>query len=177
MHRSLVAGLLLAGTFALALAWPASQASAQQKQQPPAAQPSAAQLQIARDVVDVSGATRAFDTVIPAVLQQTFAMFLQQNPDLQKPLMETISALRPELEKRRGEILEIIANGYARRFTEAELKDLLAFYRSNTGKKFVAEIPAVLEESFERTKEWGGKLSEEIVIKVRAEMKKRGHAL
>jgi hypothetical protein len=35
----------------------------------------------------------------------------------------------------------------------------------------------VLEESFIKTQEWGGRLSEEIVQSLRVEMKKRGHAI
>jgi hypothetical protein len=142
-----------------------------------AQQPSASHLQVARDVVEASGATRAFDAVIPAVMQQTYSLFQQQNPDLQKPLAEAIVTLRPEFDARRVEIRDLVAQVYAKKFSEAELKDLLAFYRSSSGKKFVAEIPGVLEESFGKTQEWGGKLSEEIIIRLRAEMKKRGHTI
>jgi hypothetical protein len=35
----------------------------------------------------------------------------------------------------------------------------------------------VLEESFVKTQEWGGKISEEVVQQLRAEMKKRGHTI
>ena len=38
-------------------------------------------------------------------------------------------------------------------------------------------LPNVLEETFVKTQEWGGKLPEEIVRTLRAEMKKRGHAI
>jgi uncharacterized protein len=170
MYR-FVAGALRAGALAFALASLPLVAHAQQPQ------PSAAHLQVARDVVEASGATRAFDTVIPAMLQQSYAMFVQQNPDLQKALQESIVAIRPEFDNRRGEIREIVALVYTKKFSEPELKEMLAFYRSATGKKFVTEIPAVLEESFARTQEWGGKLSEDIVARLRVEMKKRGHAI
>jgi hypothetical protein len=137
----------------------------------------AANVQIAREVVVASGATRAFDGVVPSILQQSLNVFLQQNPDLQKDLTESVRAIAPTFEKRTTEIVDIIAAVYATRFTEAELKALLAFYTSPVGKKFVAQLPSVLEESFVKTQEWGGKLSEEIVQSLRAEMKKRGHAI
>ena len=54
-----------------------------------------------------------------------------------------------------------VARVYAAKFTEAELKELLVFYRSTIGKKFVAEQPAVLEEGFRRTQEWSAKISED----------------
>jgi hypothetical protein len=168
MYR-FVAGTLRAGAMALALASLPLVAQAQQPLPP--------HMQLARDVVEASGATRAFDTVIPGMLQQAYSMFVQQNPDLQKPLQEAVAAIRPDLDGRRNEIRDIVALVYTKRFTEPELKDLLAFYRSSTGKKFVGEIPSVLEEAFARTQEWGGKLSEDVVARLRVEMKKRGHAI
>ena len=170
MYR-FVAGALRAGALAFALASFPLVAHAQ------VPNPSASHLAVARDVVEASGATRAFDTVIPVMLQQSYNMFVQQNPDLQKPLQESIVAIRPEFDNRRGEIRDIVALVYTKKFSEPELKELLAFYRSATGKKFVAEIPSVLEESFARTQEWGAKLSEDVVARLRVEMKKRGHAI
>ncbi len=136
-----------------------------------------ANVQLARDVVVASGATRAFEGVVPSILQQSLNVFVQQNPDLQKELVESLKAIGPAFEKRTSEIIDIIANVYATRFSQQELKELLTFYQSAVGKKFVTLLPNVLEESFVKTQEWGGKLSEEVVRTLRAEMKKRGHAI
>ena len=136
-----------------------------------------ANVQLAREVVVASGATRAFEGVVPSILQQSLSVFVQQNPDLQKELVESLKAIGPSFEKRTSEILDIIANVYATRFSQPELKELLTFYQSAVGKKFVTLLPNVLEESFVKTQEWGGKLSEEVVRTLRAEMKKRGHAI
>lgn len=136
-----------------------------------------ANVKLAREVVVASGATRAFDGVVPSILNQSLNVFVQQNPDLQKDLTEAVKAIAPGFEKRKEEIIDIVATVYAARFTEAELKELLTFYNSATGKKFVTVLPSVLEESFIKTQEWGGKISEEIVGSLRAEMKKRGHTI
>ena len=170
MYRKPFLHLLRVGAFMLALAGFAGVAAAQQP-------PSAAQVQIARDVVEASGASRSFDSIIPGMLQRSINVFVPQNPDLQTPIVESIRTIAPAFEKRRTEIIDIIARVYATKFTEAELKELLAFYRSTIGKKFVAEQPAVLEESFRRTQEWSNKLADEIVTALRAEMKKRGHTI
>ena len=165
--RKIAMHLMRAGVLTLALAGFAAAAVAQQ--------PSAATLQVARQVVMASGATRAFDGVIPSILQQSVAAFVQQNPDLQKQLVESAQTIRPDFDKRREDINEIVSRIYATRFTEAELKELLAFYNSTVGKKFITTVPGVLEESFRLTQEWAGKLSEEMVVRLRAEMKRRGH--
>ena len=170
MFRSTVAGTLRALALLAALAASSTTALAQ-------AAPGAPTVQLAREVVLASGATRSFEGVIPGILGQSLSVFVQQNPDLQKELTESIKTIAPSFEKRASEIVDIIARVYATRFSEAEMKELLTFYRSAVGKKFVSVLPNVLEESFVKTQEWGGRLSEEIVIGLRAEMKKRGHTI
>jgi hypothetical protein len=171
MLRLTVAGALRALALIAALSAFTTAAFAQ------AAAPSASAVNVAREVVEASGATRSFSGVIPNILGQSLSVFVQQNPDLQKDLTESVQAIAPAFEKRVTEISDIVARVYATRFTEPELKELLTFYRSPVGKKFVSVLPNVLEESFVKTQEWGGKLSEEIVVSLRAEMKKRGHTI
>jgi len=54
-------------------------------------------------------------------------------------------------------------------FHRGRAQELITFYRSPTGKKLVTELPAVLEESFARAREWGAKVSEEFITALRAE--------
>jgi hypothetical protein len=70
-----------------------------------------------------------------------------------------------------------MARLYATRFTEAELKEVLAFYTSPTGKKLLVEQPQVAELGLKFAQDWANKLSDEVVGKMRDELKKRGHAL
>jgi uncharacterized protein len=167
MFRTIVAGALRAGAFAIALAGFSAAALAQ----------SSSNVQLGREIVEASGATRAFDGIVPSIMQQTANVFTQQNPDLHKEIIASLKGLTPEFEKRRTEIIDIIARVYATRFTEAELKEIITFYRSPTGKKFVVQLPGILEEGYAKTQDWGGRLSEEIVQKLRADMKKKGHTI
>jgi hypothetical protein len=168
MFRLTVAAALRAGALLIALS-AATAAVAQTTQ--------SANFPLAREVVLASGATRAFEGVIPSILQQSLSVFVQQNPDLTKDLTETVKGMAPDFEKRVSEIIDIVASVYATRFSEAELKDILNFYRSASGKKLVAQLPSVLEESFIKTQEWSSKISEQIVIRLRNDMKKRGHTI
>jgi uncharacterized protein len=168
MFRLTVAAALRAGALLIALS-AATTAVAQTTQ--------SANFPLARDVVVASGATRAFEGVSPSILQQSLSVFRQQNPDLGKDLSETVKGMAPDFEKRVSEIVDIVASVYATRFSEAELKDILNFYRSASGKKLVAQLPSVLEESFVKTQEWSAKISEQIVVRLRNDMKKRGHTI
>ena len=78
---------------------------------------------------------------------------------------------------RRAEVHMEIARGYASRFTEAELKDILAFYRTPLGKKLIVEEPIGVDEATKRVDAWAGKYADEVLTRLRAEMKKKGHNL
>jgi hypothetical protein len=79
------------------------------------------------------------------------------------------------LSSRRADLEQQIVRVYAQHFTEQELKQAVAFYRSPLGKKLISEEPKALDESMKVANEWSGKLAEEVIAKMRAEMKKRGH--
>jgi uncharacterized protein len=55
------------------------------------------------------------------------------------------------------------------------LKQLLTFYQSPLGQKVIAEEPKTADETMAMAGSWADKLSEEVINKMRAEMKKRGH--
>ena len=74
-----------------------------------------------------------------------------------------------------SELVDESARIYASHFTEAELKQILAFYQTPTGRKMITEEPRALDQSMANAGEFGDKLSDEIIAKMRDEMKKRGH--
>nr|WP_273546243.1 DUF2059 domain-containing protein [Xanthobacter sp. NFM-26] len=124
-----------------------------------------------------NGEARAFDGVIANIVDGAALSFLSTNPDLAKQLRDVAIALRPEFEKRQPEILQILASAYAARFSESELKEALAFYRTPTGKKLVADRPAIVQQAVQGIQGWGAQVNAEAVERVRAEMKKKGFDL
>ena len=70
-----------------------------------------------------------------------------------------------------------VAKAYAARFTEQELKEIVAFYKTALGKKMLVEEPLAIETGFARAKEWANTFSNEVMARMRSEMKKKGHDL
>ena len=145
-------------------------AQAQQK-------PSPAAIETAKEIVAIKGAVTMFDALIPGVIEQGKTMFETQNPGLGKDLGEVAAKLRSDLAPRLKEVTDEIASLYAAHFTEKELKDILAFYKSPVGKKMIVEEPKALEQSMGFAQDWAIKFSDEVLAKMRAEMKKKGHDL
>jgi uncharacterized protein len=142
-----------------------------------AQQPSAAAMQTAKEIVDVTGATALFNPLIAGVVEQAKNLFLQQNPGLGKDLNEITTKMRADLAPRFSELTDEVAKLYAAHFSEAELKQVLAFYKSPIGMKLIAEQPKVGEESLKFAQDWANKLSDQVIANMRDELKKRGHAL
>ncbi len=131
----------------------------------------------AKEILTLKGAAQIWDPVVPNVIDRARSMFIQSNVNLAKDINEVATQLRAEMTPRAVELQNEVARLYAQRFTEAELKELLAFYKSPVGKKAIAEEPQVIDASAARALEWGNKFSEEVIVKMRAEMKKKGHDL
>ncbi len=142
-----------------------------------AQQPSAAALSAAKQIVAVTDSALLFDPLIAGVIEQAKNLFLQQNPNLNKDLTEIATKLRNDLAPRLSELKDEVARLYAIRFSEQELKEILAFYTSPTGKKFLSVQPSVVDGSMKFAQDWANKLSDEVMGKMRAELKKRGHPL
>ena len=142
-----------------------------------AQQPSAAAVQTAKEIVKVTGATALFTPLIPGVVEQAKNLFLQQNPALGKDLNEIAVQMRTDLAPRMEELNAEVAKLYATHFTEAELKDLLTFYKTPVGMKLISEQPKVGEEGLKFAQNWANQLSDQVIGKMREELKKRGHAL
>lgn len=142
-----------------------------------AQQPTAAAISMAKEVLEVKGALTMFEPVVPGVIETAKSVFVQQNPNLQKDLTETAATLRTQLAPRSAELKEEIAKIYAARFSEAELKDALIFFKSPLGKKLLLEEPRFVEGSLTRAQDWANRLSEDVMGKFRVEMKKKGHNL
>ena len=82
-----------------------------------------------------------------------------------------------EFAPRRAEVQTEIARGYASRFTEAGTQGNLAFYKTPLGKKLIVEEPDGVDEATKRVDALGRKFAEEVLVRIRAEMKKKGHNL
>ena len=139
--------------------------------------PSPAALKTAGEIVKVTGANELFAPLVPGAIEQARLFFVQQNPVLNNDATEVATQLRKELEPRISEVHNKVIEIYASQFTEAELKDILAFYTSPAGKKFLVAQPKIVDESLKFAQDWAGSLSDEIIGKMREGLKKKGHKL
>lgn len=142
-----------------------------------AQQPSANAVAMAREVIMLKGGNVVYERIVPGVIEHVKNVFVPTNPQLGKPLGEVAELLHKEFEPKKAEIVTEAAKVFAERFTEQELKDIVAFYRSPVGKKLAVEEPASIDQSMRRAQTWADDLADKVMARFRQEMKKKGHDL
>jgi uncharacterized protein len=143
--------------------------------QAPAAKPSPTALLLAKQIVELKGVKQMMDPVAVGVVEKVKSVIMQQNFMWQKDINEVTVQLHKEFDSRSGELVDSAARAYASHFTEPELKQILAFYQSPVGQKMIVEEPKAIEDSMRDASTWADDLSVDVMNRMRAEMKKRGH--
>ncbi|TMJ59056.1 MAG: DUF2059 domain-containing protein [Alphaproteobacteria bacterium] len=144
-------------------------------QQPPPLKPaSPAAAAAAKEILAMKNASAMYASAVPNIVQQTKDQLMQSNINYQKDLNEVAVVVAQKLAGREKEIGEGMATVYANEFTEQELKDLVAFYKSPLGKKLLASEPRAIQFSMSYMKQWAQIFSETVNGEFRAEMRKRG---
>lgn len=64
------------------------------------------------------------------------------------------------------ELIELIVPIYDRNLSQDEVRELIKFYGSPTGKKFVAVLPKITEESMAVGQTWGTQLVQKVIAKL-----------
>jgi hypothetical protein len=178
MKRS--SGILLSLGLALGLAFSHLPATAQQPAPPPAAHlkpvsPSA--LQAARDLLAVKNVSQVYAGAVPNIVERAKSQLLGNNLSYQKDLNEVALTIAQQAAGKEKEIGEQMAKIYANDFTEQEMKDLTAFYKSPLGQKVLSQEPKSIQASMGFMSQWAQSFGESVVAQFRAEMAKRGKPL
>src|SRR5436309_84138 len=69
-------------------------------------------------------------------------------------------------EVRTDELIDLIVPVYDRNLAQEDIKELIRFYESPTGKKFVSVLPKITQESMVVGEKWGRELAERVIKKL-----------
>jgi uncharacterized protein len=142
---------------------------------PGPAAPSPSHLAAARALVVACGMSRSFSIIIPQFMDQIGSSLTQTRPELIHDLNAVLTGLKPEFDRQADEMVDIAAQIYVKQMSEQDLKAAVAFFEGPAGKKYVETQPAFLTEVVTAMQGWQGKISTDMMTRVRAEMKKKGH--
>jgi hypothetical protein len=113
-----------------------------------------------------------------AVFKNISGMIRKMNPSVPDVTMgkieEKVVALFGEKANAPGGLQDMAVPIYHKYFTHAEIKDMLAFYRTKTGKKAISVMPAILSESMAEGQKWGAGLGPSIDEIIQKTLKEDG---
>ena len=139
--------------------------------------PSPAAVASAKEILTLRKISGMWSSIVPEVVTGTKNALIQQHLTLQKDLTEVAPAVAQQLAGSELQVRDGIAELYASEFTEQELKELVAFYKSPLGQKLIDTEPKVVAQSINFRRSWEIKFSETVLSAFRAELKKRGKEL
>jgi uncharacterized protein len=166
-------GILPAAGLVLALA-AAGPAAAQQGQAPALKPATPACMASAREILTMKNAAAMYANAVPGIVQQTKQTLIQANLNYQKDLDEVAVVVAKDFAGKEKEIGEGMAQIYCNEFSEQELKDLVAFYKSPLGQKLLNNEPHAIQMSMGYMNQWAQQFAETVNAQFRAEMRKRG---
>ncbi len=166
--------ILPAAGLVLGLALAGLSASAQQQGAPALKPASPAAIAAAKEILAMKNASAMYANAVPNIVQRTKDELLQSNLNYQKDLNELAPIVAQTFAGREKEIGDGMAQVYANEFTEQELKDLVAFYKSPIGQKLLTAEPRAIQFSMSYMNQWAQNFAETVNAQFRAEMRKRG---
>jgi hypothetical protein len=164
------ANIVFAAGMALGLSLSAAHAQAPAPLKPgtPAA------IAAAKELLAMKNVSAMYASAVPNIVQRTKDTLLQNNLNYQKDLNEVAVVVAQALAGREKDIGEQMAKIYASDFTEQELKEIVAFYKTPVGQKLLSTEPKSIAASMQYMNQWAQSFAEEVNGQFRAEMRKRG---
>ncbi len=137
----------------------------------PAKEPTPETLELAKQLVKLSGASRTFDELLPNIADQAKNTFIRSNPQMQLGIITVVDKVALEMVARRPELDKALERIWASAFDEDQLEELIEFYNSETGKRFAAIQPHLIAAQMTAAQNWTGDVSEEMTQRVAEELR------
>jgi uncharacterized protein len=132
--------------------------------------PSPDALAAAHELMTIMKPGDQFKAMLPILIQNLKPAVVQGRPEFEKQYDAMMPVFFESAQKRLDELIDSIAVIYASNFTAGELHDVIAFYRTPTGQKFLARQPTIAQQSMAA----GQQLGRAIMSDVQQQMS--GHA-
>lgn len=139
--------------------------------------PTPAHVAVAREVLELTGISNSFDTVYSEFGEQTRRIVGVTRPELTKDMNEVIASLKPEADRKRDEMVLTAADIFARRMSEADLREIAAFFKSPVGQRYNAARPLAIDAIYSVLQTWSMQATNALFQRFTDEMGKRGHKM
>ena len=151
---------------------PAPAAPAATSPSPAAASPAA--LIAADDILNTIGLKQSIAIVVPGMMQELETNVTRTRPEIRDSLRATLKTIQPEFDQTARETYVQAESMLASQMSEQEITQVAAFFDSPAGKKYLAIEPVFRQKFSSVAVPWQDKLSTDILVRAREEMRKKG---
>ena len=131
-----------------------------------------------KQLLDMTGSANLAVQMASAASAQMMQALRQARPEIPEAALPVINreltALYREKVDVPGGLIDKIATLYQKYFTHEEIKALIAFYETKTGRKLIAVMPRLMGESMIAGQQWGNSLAPESEQRVLAALRREG---
>lgn len=149
-------------------------APALQAQTLPPPAPPAENLAAAQELIQTMRATDQFKALLPTIMANMKAAIVQNRPEMEKNYDTMMPLFTQTANARLNEFTDQLAAVYARHFSIDELHQIIAFYKTPTGQKMIAELPAIAKENMALGQQFGRSVALDIQTRALESLRKHG---
>lgn len=128
-------------------------------------------LALAREYVELTDKGQVYEVTLIETGIATMRTIIRQNPEITDEVSAAIGVVIEEYSDRKDDLFNQFARVYALRFTEAELREVVAFYSSDLGRKVSEQNAAANRELQTVMRVFQSNLNNEFYAMVRAELR------
>src|SRR5262245_22418803 len=127
-------------------------------------------------LIDTTGAIGVGRQMSAALIGQIIGVVRKAHSQIPKDKLDALAGIvNAVIDENTPTFKQQVVSLYHKYFDHAEVKQLLAFYSTDLGKKAVRIMPALVQEGMEAGRKWGTSLGPEIERRVRARLKQDGY--
>ena len=125
-------------------------------------------------LLELTGAMAMGQQMADALVKQILAMGKSSKlpPRVIEIMQDEASAT---MKDNMADLQKQIASRYADHFSDGEIRQLIAFYQSEVGRKTVREMPLLMQECMEAGQQWGQTIQPQVKERITARLKKEGY--
>ena len=130
------------------------------------------------ELLDASNSRAMMMQMIDAMAPMVVAQLKQEHPQMSdKAVAAFTAAFKEEMSANVDGLMTMFAAVYVEHFSEADLKAITAFYRSDAGKHCLAEMPGILKETMPLGMKWGREIGPKAAERAIKKLEKEGVSL
>jgi uncharacterized protein len=118
-----------------------------------------------------------FKAMMPMIFKAFKPAIVQNRPDVDRDFDALVPILQEKMDVRLKEMEDAITEIYASNFSAGELRDLIAFYKTPTGQKFLQKMPLVTQQTMAAGQKFGQSAGAEAQKEMIEQLRKKGHTL